>query len=336
VTIRVRNWPGVPAGDFAIEDRLHLFWATQVEVLADHVLEEQAPVHRPVEHLGQGELGLQDRDVIAIAGLAIGPGEGVWQQTQPLAQQGVDLLCREAIADLLQPRGIGAAQDPIVERREGDAFARQLPLGVFVPIQVQLGIERKVAAELEEERAEVAIHRVDVIVVDHCARAHDPGIGLTGLRVPALLGAEYRRLFLRLADEHNPFVFVERTQMLGHHGVFALPLVELHERHPLLGRKSFQRRDEAPADRAHQCPRWQRLAAMIAEKPHNSLLRLQPRHIDVEVHAVDPLDGKLHMMGKDFGHALWYHPSGSGRSVMPLAGVLTRAVQLSLVYQSSS
>ena len=123
--------------------------------------------------------------------------------------------------------------------------------------------------------------------------------------------------------------------MLGHHIVFALSLVELHQRHPLLVRKSFQCRDKAPADRAHQRARWQRLAAVLAEKPHNSLLRLQPRHIDVEVHAVDPLDRKFHMMGKNFRHALCYHHPGSGRSVMPLAGVLTHAVQLSLVYQSS-
>jgi hypothetical protein len=43
-----------------IEDQIHLVWPSKIEVLADHVLEEQAAVNGSVEHLGQGELGLQD------------------------------------------------------------------------------------------------------------------------------------------------------------------------------------------------------------------------------------------------------------------------------------
>jgi len=46
--------------------------ASNVEVLADHLLEEHPARQRPIKHLGEGELGLQDRDVIAVAGPAIG------------------------------------------------------------------------------------------------------------------------------------------------------------------------------------------------------------------------------------------------------------------------
>jgi hypothetical protein len=70
-------------------------------------------------------------------------------------------------------------------------------------VEAQPGIERKVTAELQEERAEVAIHCVDIVVVHHCGREDDPGIGLTGPRVPALLGAENWRLLLRLAALDN-------------------------------------------------------------------------------------------------------------------------------------
>ena len=62
--------------------------------------------------------------------------------------------------------GIGAAQDAVVERFEGDPFARQLPL--FVPVDVELGVERKMGAELDKERAELAVQPVNVIVVHHC------------------------------------------------------------------------------------------------------------------------------------------------------------------------
>ncbi len=44
--------PRRPAIDLAIEDQLHLLRPAEIEVLTDHLLEEQSAVHRPVEHLG--------------------------------------------------------------------------------------------------------------------------------------------------------------------------------------------------------------------------------------------------------------------------------------------
>ena len=143
---------------------------------------------------------------------------------------------------------------------------------------------------------------------------------MSGGRAPALLGAEHRRLLLRLADKHHPFFLVELAQMLRHHGVLALAFAELHERNLMLRHIAFQVRHEAPAHRAHQGGGWQRLPAMLAEKPHNPPLGLQPRHINVEVHPVDPFDRKLHMLAENIGHALCHHPNGSGRAVMPLVG----------------
>ena len=58
---RVRNRPGVRPGDPSVEDQGHLTGAAEIEVLPDHLLEEDAPGHRRIEHLGEGELGLQDR-----------------------------------------------------------------------------------------------------------------------------------------------------------------------------------------------------------------------------------------------------------------------------------
>src|SRR6202035_1613318 len=157
-------------------------------------------------------LGLQDRDVVAVASLAIRTGEGVREQAQPFAQKAVDLLRREAVADLLQPRGGGTTKHAIVQRLEGDAFLHELALSVFMAVEVELGIERKVTAELEEERTEIVVDRVDVIVVHHRGGPYDPGIRLSALRVPALLGAEHGRLLLRLADEDHALVLAERAQ----------------------------------------------------------------------------------------------------------------------------
>ena len=67
---------------------------------------------------------------------------------QPLAQQSVDLGRRQAVADRLQPRRIGAGQDAVVERGEGNAFPGKLLLGVLVAVQAELGVMWEVRAEL--------------------------------------------------------------------------------------------------------------------------------------------------------------------------------------------
>ena len=103
---RVRKRPGVRSADAAVEDQLHLIGPADVEVLADDFLEEDAAGDGPVQNLGQRELGLQDRELIAVAGLPICGGEGMRQLAQPLPQQRVDLLRR-----LSRRRGPAAAWD---------------------------------------------------------------------------------------------------------------------------------------------------------------------------------------------------------------------------------
>ena len=58
-----------------VEDETDLIGAADVEVVADDLLEEDLTRGRCVEHLGQGELGPQDRQVVAVASGPIGRGE---------------------------------------------------------------------------------------------------------------------------------------------------------------------------------------------------------------------------------------------------------------------
>ena len=239
-----------------------------------------------------------------VAGLAVGAGEGVRNEPQPLAQQAIDPGGREAVADFLQARRIGAAEDAVVERLERDPFARELVLGIFVAVEAEFRVERKVAAEFEEERPKIAVDGVDVVVVHHRGRAHDPRVGRPGGRAFALLGAEHGRLLLRLADEQDAFPLPKAAQMFGHHVVLALALAERNERKPCPGHEAFQRRHEGARHRVHQRGRRQRLAAMGAEELHDPLFVLQPRHEHVEIHAVDPLDRQPLVILEDIGHAL--------------------------------
>jgi hypothetical protein len=58
-----------------VEDETDLIGAADVEVVADDLLEEDPTRGRCVEHLGQGELGPPDRQVVAVASGPIGRGE---------------------------------------------------------------------------------------------------------------------------------------------------------------------------------------------------------------------------------------------------------------------
>src|ERR1700726_1539865 len=83
--------PRRAAAHLAVEHQAHLAGAADIEVLADHLFEENAPGHRLVEYLGERELGLQDGEVVAIAGGAIAGRKRMRQASQPFAQQAINL-----------------------------------------------------------------------------------------------------------------------------------------------------------------------------------------------------------------------------------------------------
>src|SRR6201981_3058184 len=97
----------------ALEDEFDLLRAAEIEVLADHLLEEQATMHRSVEDLGGGELHLQDRDSVAVAGLALRASEGMRQEPQPFAQECIDLGRRKPVANRLQALGVRTLRMPL-------------------------------------------------------------------------------------------------------------------------------------------------------------------------------------------------------------------------------
>src|SRR5450755_2509758 len=160
---RVRNWPGGAAGDLAVEYQADLGRASDIEVLADDLFEEDASGHRLVEHLGEGELGLQDRELVAIAGSAVAGWKRMRQAPQPLAQKPIDFFRRQAVAQPLRQLRIGAGLDAVVERLEGDPALGQLALEVLVAVDAELGVIGKIGAELQEERSEVLIDAVEII-----------------------------------------------------------------------------------------------------------------------------------------------------------------------------
>jgi len=88
----------------------------------------------------------QDRHAVAVDGHPIAAVKGVGQPRQPFAQQPVDLLVVQPIADALQRLGVLARQHAVVQRLELDATLAQLALGVLVAVDAQLGVVGEVRA----------------------------------------------------------------------------------------------------------------------------------------------------------------------------------------------
>src|SRR5919204_348842 len=87
------------------------------------------------------------------------------------------LLRGQAVADGLHCGRVGDGGEPVVQRGELDAGPARLTLGPLVAVDAQLGGEREVRAELDEQRAEVVVEAVEVEVVDQQAVAHQPRVG---------------------------------------------------------------------------------------------------------------------------------------------------------------
>ena len=48
------------------------------------------------------------------------------------------------------------------------------------------------------------------------------------------------------------------------------------------------------------------MTAIGPQESHHTAIPLQLRNVDVEVHAIDPLDFESHVIFKDVGHRSWY------------------------------
>jgi hypothetical protein len=144
------------------KDQLHLFRSAQIDVFADELLEELAPVVRAVPDLSERELRLPEGEFIADTGLAVGGRIRMREPLEPLAEEALDLRRPETVTDPLRGLEVGAGEEPIVERLEGDAALRQLAFQILVAVEAELGRIGKIGAELEEERAEVPVVAVEV------------------------------------------------------------------------------------------------------------------------------------------------------------------------------
>ena len=182
---------------------------------------------RSVQDLGQGELGLQDRQVIAIAGSTVLGRERMGQTCQPLAQQGVDLGGGQTVAELLQSLGVGTAQNAVVQGFESNRLPWSSCRFTYSwPLMHSLALSGKVGAELEEERAEIVVDGIEVELVDHGRGFDDPGVLLAGLLLVRFSVRKTVAFSCALPTEQDPFATLKTAAVLCGDIVLALAFAE--------------------------------------------------------------------------------------------------------------
>jgi hypothetical protein len=209
----------------------------------------------------------------------------------------------ELVGELLHRRRLGALGNAIVERLERDASSSKLTLEVLVTVEAELAVVREVGAELDEERTEVAIDAVEVVLVDHRGRLDEPRVALPAARIFATLGPDHRGALLRLADEENALLRSKLGQVALGDIVLALVPLEGDEVDALTFRESLDGLDEFSRHRGHQRGRGEVEAAVVPEEPGHALLSLKDRDVQVAVHPVDALELQGDVLIENFGDA---------------------------------
>lgn len=184
-------------------------------------------------------------------------------------------------------------------------------------IDAELGVVGKVRAELQKERPEVLVHAVEIVMVDHPCRLNDPGIGRARALTAATLGPHDARFFLRLADIQDAFVLLELPHVPLRDVVLALALLKGNEIDPFAHDKLLDVTNERFGHRRDSRCGGKPLASMNPQVPQHASHRLQGGHINVEVHPVDRLVLKHHMITQYVRHGSCYRHRGLRSSTGP-------------------
>ena len=96
------------AGNAFVKDQLQLVRPSEVQVIAQHLLEEQTSRQGTIKNLCSRELRLLDEQFIAMTGRSIFVSKWLRQSSVPLVPERLKLCHSQTVANGLQPLGIGA------------------------------------------------------------------------------------------------------------------------------------------------------------------------------------------------------------------------------------
>ena len=178
-------------------------------------------------------------------------------------------------------------------------------------IEAELGAVGKVGADLDEERAKVLVHAVEIIEVDHGGAVIDPG---NGSSIGAVLanGPGDPGLLLNHADKDHPFACLETPQMLLEDVILPLALLEANQRNGLFLEEIAQAENERIGHFPGLLGRGEAIAPVETKETGHPRRAGQPRDIGVEIHAVDAFELQDDMFALELGQTFGYIHGGSG------------------------
>ena len=249
-----------------------------------------------VEDLSEADLHLEDRELVAVAGTAIGTGEGVGQAGEPAPEEGIDVIGPKAVADLLEQLRIVAVEEAVVEGGVGDASAVHLAFRPLVAVDPDTHAEWDVGGELDETQAEVSVKDVEIVLVDvdGAAVEIEPGGALRAHAAAAAgsaaQGAEGGDLLLGYANEDDPLGGFEVGEPLLSSFLFVLSALEADEGDPLSLSEGVDGGDEGIGHLLEKRRGHDGLAAVAFEEPAELVRALEPRDVAVEIKPVDAIE----------------------------------------------
>ena len=216
--------------DAAVEDQADPVGAAQVEVVADDLLEEDPPGHRPCPASGSGKTppaGSRCRSGSRPRGRGV---NGCGSRASHL-RSNASICAGPRLSQIAcKAATVINGGERVVQRGEADPGLGGLAFGPLVTVDAQLGVEREVAAELQEERAEVLVDAIEVKLVDHPSFGGQ-STGRSCRRPGDALRVRNSAVFSCARPMNStPSVTAEAVQVLVGHVVLALPLGEIHPR----------------------------------------------------------------------------------------------------------
>ena len=103
----------------SFEDQLHLLRSTHIQIFTNYLLKEDATADRPVQHLRERKLDLQDGKIVSVARFAIRACKRVRRTSKPLPQERVNALGGQTVANGLQPARPCAGEHSVVQTLAG-------------------------------------------------------------------------------------------------------------------------------------------------------------------------------------------------------------------------
>src|SRR6266851_3781899 len=275
---------------------------TQVEVVTNDAFEQTAAPARLIEDLRQADLDLPQAQPMPIPSGTIIGAQRPRKSLQPAVEEPLDVSRAERIAHVLQPLGVGAPAEAVVERSESDAGLVELSLGPLVAVDSDTHWERQVRTHFDEGRSPLSVLDVEIHVVDG-DRATAEVERYTTRLTDHLARSKRVHLLLGDADDNDTFVGGEASSVACNHIILALATYEVDDWHTMLCCEVMHRPHKAVGQRSEERWRRDRRPEPLLAKGDQLTGRLQGRQVPTKIQAIEAGDGQADVVAEYGGQA---------------------------------